>query len=178
MTGNERGPEWQGDDSFGAGWGNQTTHEPDADNDVAGADFGAGAKAGHLTKGGYGAAPGAGGFAIRDEAWHEDVEKIREHMEVLGADGLHVGTVDCLRGEHVVLTRSDPAAGGAHHSIPTGWVVKVDDKVRLSLDADDARQRWRVEERSRALFERRDSGTDGPHGLERAFSGTYRDEQK
>jgi len=178
MTGKERGPEWQGDDSFGAGWGNQTTHEPHADNDVAGANFGAGAKAGDLTKGGYGAAPGGDGFAIRDEAWHREVEKIRAHMEVRGADGGHVGMVDCLRGEHIVLTKNDANAGGAHHAIPTGWVAKVDDKVHLSLDADEARQRWRVEERSRALFERKDSGSDGPHGLERAFSGTYSSDRK
>ena len=25
MTGNDRTPDWQGDDSFGPGWGNQTS---------------------------------------------------------------------------------------------------------------------------------------------------------
>ena len=178
MTGKERGPEWQGDDSFGPGWGNQTTHDPDLTEGAEGQNFGAGAKAGDLTKGGYAAAPGGSGFAIRDEAWHEDVEQIRAHMEVLGADGDHVGTVDCLRGGHIVLTRSDPAAGGQHHGIPCGWVAKVDKKVHLNLDAAEARRRWRVEERSRALFERTDSGSDGPHILDRAFSGTYKDEKK
>lgn len=183
MTNKERGPEWQGDDSFGPGWGNQTAHdahvlsEPTGEP-AAGEEFGAGARAGNLTKGGYGASAGGSGFAIRDAAWHEDVEKIREHMEVLGADGLHVGTVDCLRGGHIVLTRSDAAAGGAHHGIPAGWVAKVDGKVHLNLDAAEARTRWRVEPRSRALFEREDSGSDGPHALERAFSGTYPKEKK
>lgn len=178
MTGKERGPEWQGDDSFGPGWGNQTTPEPQAGEEpAAGADFGSGAQAGNLTRGGYGAAPG-GGFAIRDAAWHEDVEKIREHMEVLGSDGGHVGTVDALRGDHIVLTRSDPAAGGAHHGIPAGWVAKVDNKVHLNLATAEARAQWRVEGRSRALFERENSGSDGPHILDRAFSGTYRDEKK
>ncbi|HYD11304.1 MAG TPA: DUF2171 domain-containing protein [Allosphingosinicella sp.] len=179
MTGKERGPEWQGDDSFGPGWGNQTAHDPQADRErAAGEDFGAGARAGDLTRGGYGAAPGGDGFAIRDAAWHEAVEKIREHMEVRGADGGHVGMVDCLRGEHIVLTRRDATAGGVHHAIPAGWVAKVDDKVHLTLDADEAMARWRTEERSRALFEREDSGSDGPHILDRAFSGTYRDEKK
>jgi hypothetical protein len=177
MTNKERGPEWQGDDSFGPGWGNQTTHEPHlAEEPAAGADFGSGAQAGNLTKGGYGAAPG--GFAIRDASWHEDVEKIRAHMEVLGADGGHVGTVDCLRGGHIVLTKNDPAAGGAHHGIPAGWVAKVDKKVHLSLAAAEAQARWRVEGRSRALFERENSGSDGPHALDRAFSGTYPREKK
>jgi len=179
MTGKERGPEWQGDDSFGPGWGNQTTHEqPIAAEPAAGEDFGAGAQAGTLTKGGYGAAPGGGGFAIRDASWHEDVEKIREHMEVLGSDGGHVGTVDALRGGHIVLTKSDPAASGTHHGIPAGWVAKVDNKVHLNLAAAEAQTRWRVEGRSRALFERENSGSDGPHALDRAFSGTYPDEKK
>jgi hypothetical protein len=179
MTNNERGPQWQGDDSFGPGWGNQTTHEPPvAEEPVAGEDFGAGAQAGSLTKGGYGAAAGGGGFAIRDATWHEDVEKIREHMEVLGSDGEHVGTVDCLRGGHIVLTKSDPAAGGAHHGIPAGWVAKVDSKVHLNLPAAEAKTRWRVEGRSRALFERENSGSDGPHFLGHAFSGTYSDPKK
>ena len=178
MTGKERGPEWQGDDSFGAGWGNQTTHDPHLAEGAEGENFGAGARAGDLTKGGYGAAPGGSGFAVRDAHWHEDVEKIRAHMKVRGADGGHVGMVDCLRGEHIVLTKRDATAGGAHHAIPMGWVGKVDDKVHLTLDTAEAMQRWRTEERSRALFERPDSGSDGPHILDRAFSGTYPDEKK
>ena len=179
MTGNDRHPDWQGDDAFGPGWGNQTTHDPDlTEAPPAGADFGSDAKAGDLTRGGYGASPGGGGFAIRDVHWHEDVEKIRAHMEVLGSDGLHVGTVDCLRGEHIVLTKSDPVAGGLHHGIPAGWVKRVDDKVHLSLDAAEARTRWREEGRSRALFERERRGSEGPHVLDRAFSGTYPDEKK
>ena len=179
MTGNDRSPEWQGDDSFGPGWGNQTTHDPQrADEHAAGEDFGRGATAGKLTRGGYGAAPGGGGFAIRDAHWHEDVEKISAHMEVRGSDGGHVGLVDCLRGEHILLTKSDANAGGVHHAIPFGWVARVDDKVHLTLSAADAMTRWRTEERSRALFERENSGSDGPHILNRAFQGTYEDDKK
>jgi hypothetical protein len=179
MIGNDRGPEWQGDDAFGPGWGNQTTHDPlPADMPEAGAEFGRDAQAGNLTSGGYGASPGGGGFAIRDAHWHEDVEKIRAHMEVLGSDGLHVGTVDCLRGDHIVLTKSDPVAGGVHHGIPAGWVAKVDDKVHLTLTAPEARTRWQEEGRSRALFERENSGSDGPHMLDQAFRGTYPDDKK
>ena len=37
---------------------------------------------------------------------------IKEHMEVLGADGVHVGTVDQLEGrDQVKLTKDDPDAG-------------------------------------------------------------------
>jgi len=178
MTSKERGPEWQGDDSFGAGWGNQTTHEPRAVDEAAGESFGRDASAGDLTRGGAGLGSTPGGFTIRDAAWHEDVEKVRAHMEVLGADGGHVGLVDALRGEHIILTKSDAAAAGEHHGIPAGWVAKVDNKVHLNLTAAEAKTGWRVEGRSRALFERENSGSDGPHILGRAFSGTYPDEKK
>ena len=103
------------------------------------------------------------------------VGRVREHMEVVGSDGGHVGTVDCTRGDAIVLTKSDPNAGGHHHRIPCGWVDKVDDKVRLNLAAEEAIERWRHEDRSRALFEREDAGERGPHILNRSFSGTYRD---
>lgn len=101
--------------------------------------------------------------------------RVTEQMEVVGSDGEHVGTVDKVRGDTIILTKNDPAAGGHHHSIPCGWVESVDDKVRLNLGADEAMERWHDEERSRALFEREDSGSDGPHVLNRSFSGTYRD---
>lgn len=103
--------------------------------------------------------------------------RVAEHMEVVGADDAHVGTVDKVTNGRIILTKSDPDAGGHHHSIPCGWLESVDDKVRLNRKADEAKQAWRDEETSRALFEGRDSGSDGPHILERSFSGTYRDEK-
>ena len=44
----------------------------------------------------------------------------------------------------------------------------------LDCSADEARNRWRDESRSRALFEREDQGEMGPGMLDRSFSGTYR----
>lgn len=74
-----------------------------------------------------------------------DTQKIKEHMEVLGSDGHHVGTVDCLKGaDRIVLTKNDPAAGGRHHVIPADWVAKVDDKVRLTKSAKDAMAQWQA----------------------------------
>ena len=32
-----------------------------------------------------------------------DAQKIKEHMEVLGSDGKHVGTVDCMKGEDKIV---------------------------------------------------------------------------
>ena len=71
-----------------------------------------------------------------------DTSRIKEHMEVVGSDGRHVGTVDHLEGDRIKLTRTDPAANGQHHYIPVGMVTSVDGIVRLAQPASDAMQRW------------------------------------
>jgi hypothetical protein len=69
---------------------------------------------------------------------------IREDMEVIGADGIHVGTVDRVEGERIKLTRADSGQGsheGHHHYISLGLVATVEgDQVRLSANADVAVQ--------------------------------------
>ena len=69
-------------------------------------------------------------------------EAIREHMDVIGADGVHVGTVDKVDGDRIKLTKADSGAGsheGHHHYISLGLVADVEgDKVRLSANADVA----------------------------------------
>ena len=99
--------------------------------------------------------------------------KVTEHMEVVGSDGDHVGTVDKVRGDRIILTKSDPNAGG-HAPL---------DAVRLGRERRgqghaqphrrQAMEAWRDEDTSRALFERPDQGSEGPHVLDRSFSGTY-----
>lgn len=69
--------------------------------------------------------------------------RIREHMEVVGSDGEHVGRVDRVRGEDIELARLDPAAGLHHHLIPLSWVDTVDRQVHLTLTAGQARSLWR-----------------------------------
>ncbi|MDQ3139461.1 MAG: DUF2171 domain-containing protein [Pseudomonadota bacterium] len=103
----------------------------------------------------------------------QTMNKAKEDMEVVGSDGEHIGTVDKIRGDRIVLTKKDENAGGIHHSIPCSWIENVDDKVTVNKTAAEAMQQWRDEERNRALFEREDSGSDGPHILNRSFSGTY-----
>ena len=65
--------------------------------------------------------------------------KIREHMEVIGADGVHVGTVDRVEGDRIKLTRKDSGEGshkGHHHYVPAALIAEVEgDKVRLSANA-------------------------------------------
>ena len=67
---------------------------------------------------------------------------IREHMEIIGADGVHVGTVDKVEGNRIKLTKADSGEGrheGHHHYIDLGLVADVeDDVVRLSANADVA----------------------------------------
>jgi hypothetical protein len=71
-----------------------------------------------------------------------DRDAIKEHMEVIGADGAHVGTVDHLDGDRIKLTKADSGQGsheGHHHYIPLGLVAEVEgDKVRLSANGDVA----------------------------------------
>jgi hypothetical protein len=73
-----------------------------------------------------------------------DKSKIREHLEVLGSDGKHVGTVDHVQGEsEIKLTKTDPAAKGKHHFIPLAWVDHVDKQVHLSKSSEEAMRQWR-----------------------------------
>lgn len=71
-----------------------------------------------------------------------DIDQIREGMEIIGADGVHVGTVDRIEGERIKLTRDDSGLGdhqGHHHFLSKGLVAGVEgDKVRLSANADVA----------------------------------------
>ena len=60
-------------------------------------------------------------------------------MEVLGSDGMHVGTVDCIKGEDLILSKNDPSSGGAHRALPLEWVTRVEkDEVRLNETAATA----------------------------------------
>ena len=66
-------------------------------------------------------------------------EDIREHMEVIGADGVHIGTVDRVEENRIKLIRADSGQGhdDHHHYIPRGLVADVEgDKVRLSARGD------------------------------------------
>ena len=69
-------------------------------------------------------------------------DDISEGMEVIGADGVHVGTIDRIEGDRIKLTKADSGQGsheGHHHYLSRGLVAGVeDDKVRLSANADVA----------------------------------------
>jgi hypothetical protein len=71
-----------------------------------------------------------------------DLSQIKEHAEVIGADGVHVGTIDGVEGNRIKLTKSDSGQGGYeghHHYIDGGLVASVhDNTVRLSANGDVA----------------------------------------
>ncbi|MET0221383.1 MAG: DUF2171 domain-containing protein [Tardiphaga sp.] len=70
------------------------------------------------------------------------LSNVKEHMEVIGADGVHVGTVDRVEGNRIKLTKKDSGEGshkGHHHYIEGGLIAEVEgDKVRLSANGDVA----------------------------------------
>ena len=77
-----------------------------------------------------------------------DTSMIEEHMDVIGADGVHVGTVDRVEGDRIKLTKKgssaeiEGAAGeheGHHHYISTGLVADIEENaVRLSATGANA----------------------------------------
>jgi len=106
-----------------------------------------------------------GSWRRQRDVQRSHIANIQEHAEVESSDGKHVGTVDKVRGERIILTKRDQEAGGRHHWIPTSWVANVEhNKVRLTRTHDDAQKHWHDAE---------DEDHNGPHILGRSFAGTY-----
>ena len=70
---------------------------------------------------------------------------VQDHMEVVGSDGKHVGTVDHKESADLItLTKDDPNAGGRPHLISIKWVDYVDAKVHLNKPSKKAMLEWQV----------------------------------
>ena len=70
---------------------------------------------------------------------------IKQHMEVVGLDGKHVGTVDHLEGsDRIKLTKNDQQAAGRHHFVSLDAVQRVDDKVHLNKAAETIFLEWQL----------------------------------
>jgi hypothetical protein len=69
-----------------------------------------------------------------------DLSQIREHMEVIGADGVHVGTVDHVEGNRIKLVRADSGSHQDHHHYISGGLIAAieGDRVRLSANGAEA----------------------------------------
>jgi len=67
-----------------------------------------------------------------------DPTLIKDHAEVIGADGVHVGTVDHVQGDRIKLTKQD-SSDEHHHYIALSLVAEVEgETVRLSANGDVA----------------------------------------
>ena len=71
-----------------------------------------------------------------------DASLIKEHLEVVGSDGGHVGRVDHVLGDQIELAKLDLAGGFKHHMIPVSWVDRVDEHVHLSITQEEAKTLW------------------------------------
>ena len=71
-----------------------------------------------------------------------DVKQLQEHMEVIGADAVHLGRIDRVEAGRIKLVKDDNFEGrhrGHHHFIPLSLVADIEgDKVRLSAKGDVA----------------------------------------
>jgi len=69
-----------------------------------------------------------------------DLSQVREHMEIIGADGVHVGTVDHVDGDRIKMTKPDSGSHKRHHHfISKGLIADIEgNQVRLSANGNAA----------------------------------------
>lgn len=67
-----------------------------------------------------------------------DLRLIKAHAEVIGANGVHVGTVDHVDGKRLKLTKTD-SSDAHHHYIDGSLIAGIENGVvRLSANSDVA----------------------------------------
>ena len=78
------------------------------------------------------------------------LDQVREHMQVIDAEGTPIGKVDRIEGDRIKLTRESSGSGGHeghHHFIPSGLIAEVEgDLVRLSSRIDAIESIFETEE--------------------------------
>lgn len=69
-----------------------------------------------------------------------NLSQVTEHMEIIGADGVHIGTVDKVEGDRIKMTLADSGSHQDHHHYVSGGLVAAVEggKVRLSANGDAA----------------------------------------
>ena len=84
-----------------------------------------------------------------------NLDQVREHMQVIDAEGTPLGKVDKIEGERIKLTRDSSGQGsheGHHHFIPAGLVAEVEgETVRLSARIDSIESIFETEEDGEGL---------------------------
>ena len=63
-----------------------------------------------------------------------DLSQVKQHMEIVGADGVPIGTVGKVEGDRIKMTQADSGSHDDHHHFFSGGLVAAveDDRVRLS----------------------------------------------
>ena len=67
-----------------------------------------------------------------------DTSSIKEHMDVIAADGEKIGKVDHFEDGKIKLTKTD-SPDGRHHFVPVAWIDHVDAHVHLNKSLADIR---------------------------------------
>ena len=67
-----------------------------------------------------------------------DLSVIREHMDIIGADGVHVGTVDKVEGDRIKMVKADSGSHGSHHHFIAGGLVAAVEGNQVRLSAEGA----------------------------------------
>ena len=69
-----------------------------------------------------------------------DTSQISEHMEVIGADGVHLGTVDKVEDGRIKLTKADSGSHDRHHHyVSQGLIAGIEgNRIRLSASGASA----------------------------------------
>ena len=84
-----------------------------------------------------------------------NLDQVREHMQVIDAEGTPLGKVDKIEGDRIKLTRDSSGQGsheGHHHFIPAGLVAEVEgETVRLSARIDAIESIFQTEEDGEGL---------------------------
>jgi hypothetical protein len=69
-----------------------------------------------------------------------DFELAREHMEIVGSDGQHVGVLSRIGATELELAAGDPRK--ARPRVPNHVIESIDVVIRLNTPARDAIRRW------------------------------------
>ena len=78
-----------------------------------------------------------------------DLSQITEHMDIIGADGVHIGTVDKVEGNRIKMTKADSGSHGDHHHYLSEDLVATVEGNQVRLSATGA---------SAMLFEEEEDG--------------------
>ncbi len=64
-----------------------------------------------------------------------DLSQISETMEIVGADGVHIGTVDKVECDLIKMTKADSGSHRDHHHYISGALVAAVENGRVRLSA-------------------------------------------